>query len=77
MHWIHRPYWFAERWFTLGAEYAVSEKLQLPKHWYTDTDMNADLLPGQDILQGLPVDMDASLLTHPFQSEERKLLQQV
>ena len=47
----HKGPWFAERWLVPGTDNAVSKKLLLPKQWYTDTDMNADLLPGQD-LQG-------------------------
>lgn len=70
--WIHESCFFAERWLTPGAEYAVSEKLLLPRHWYTDTDMNADLLPGQDILPGPLPDMMALLLIYPCQCEERQ-----
>ncbi len=28
----------ADRWLTLGAEYAVPEKLPLPREWYRDWD---------------------------------------
>jgi len=35
----------AERWLTPGTEYAVTEKLPLPKDWYTDIETEA-IAPG-------------------------------
>lgn len=35
----------AERWLTPGTEYAVTEKLPLPKDWYTDMETEA-IAPG-------------------------------
>lgn len=32
----------AERWLTPGTEYAVPEKLPLPREWYKDWETNAD-----------------------------------
>ena len=31
----------AERWLTPGTEYAVTEKLPLPREWYTDIETEA------------------------------------
>lgn len=31
----------AERWLSPGTEYAVTEKLPLPKDWYTDMETEA------------------------------------
>ena len=39
----------AERWLRPGTEYAIGEKLLLPKHWYQDIHLNTD---GMDPLEG-------------------------
>ncbi len=42
---VHR----AERWLTPGTEYAVTEKLPLPREWYTDIETEA-VAPGANNL---------------------------
>ena len=39
--WAH-----AERWLTPGTEYAVPEKLPLPREWYKGWDLSAPAAPG-------------------------------
>ena len=39
----------AERWLRSGTEYAIGEKLLLPKHWYQDIHLNTDSM---DPLEG-------------------------
>ncbi len=42
----------AERWLTPGTEYAVPEKLPLPKDWYTDIETEA-IARGADKLMSI------------------------
>ena len=39
----------AERWLTPGTEYAVTDKLPLPRDWYTDIETEA-VAPGANNL---------------------------
>ena len=39
--WAH-----AERWLTPGTEYAVPEKLPLPREWYKGWDLSSPTAPG-------------------------------
>ena len=36
----------AERWLTPGTEYAVPEKLPLPREWYQGWDLSSPAAPG-------------------------------
>ena len=36
----------AERWLTPGTEYAVPEKLPLPREWYSGWDLSSPAAPG-------------------------------
>ena len=42
-------YTSAERWLRSGTEYAIGEKLLLPKQWYQDIHLNTDSM---DPLEG-------------------------
>ena len=61
----------AERWLVPGTEYAVTEKLPLPKEWYTDIETEA-VAPGANNLMStasLPAGFEydetsASHITH-------------
>ena len=52
----------AERWLTPGTEYAVSEKLPLPREWYTDMETEAVSAAAGPLMsmESIPANMDVT-----------------
>ena len=52
----------AERWLTPGTEYAVPEKLPLPREWYTDMETEAVSAAAGPLMsmESIPANMDVT-----------------